>query len=140
MNQSDSGFEKASLDVISVREILAARVRQELERAGIPTTLLDVKNPDNPPGAEIDVDLGADVAGGVFVKWNTSQCLRGAAGESLMRQEFQAATIKHNGAVGSLMCTAMVGILQSAGFQAIESEDDMRPSTVEVKGWSEPAS
>ncbi|MGW2224086.1 hypothetical protein [Streptomyces formicae] len=140
MPLSDPGYEKASPDVTSARNSLAAHVRQELERAGIPAALLDMRTPASPPGAEIECDLGADAAGGVFVQWNAGQSLRDAAGESLMKQDFQAPAVKHNGAVGSAMCAAMVGILRSAGFQAVESEDDMRPFTVAVEGWSDPAS
>jgi hypothetical protein len=67
-------FERISGDELAGIEALARRVRNELAAAGLPVV------PDVDPvlagGAMVEVDDGADMAGGVFAGWSASPRLR----------------------------------------------------------------
>jgi hypothetical protein len=71
-------FETVSSDELAGMEALALRVRNELAAAGLPV-LVPGLNPGLDSGAEVEVDPGADAAGGIFVGWSASPHLRECA-------------------------------------------------------------
>ena len=64
-------FEKVSAEQLAGMETLARRVRSELAAAGLPVPAPGL-SPVLAGGAEVEVDDGADTAGGVFGCWTTT--------------------------------------------------------------------
>ncbi|GGX36694.1 hypothetical protein [Streptomyces noursei] len=128
-------YTNASDEIVANRNALADKVRRELELAGIAT--FRQENAGERAGAEIEVDLGADSAGGVFVSWNPHPSLSQAAADGVRNGQLQVPAIRHSGAVVSHMRDAMIGILASAGFRADIADDDMRPLAIRV--WEDEA-
>ncbi|WP_370128158.1 hypothetical protein [Streptacidiphilus sp. EB103A] len=127
-------YVNASDDVLASRNKLADHVCRELQLAGIPAfRMVEVVGP---AGAEVEVDAGDDEAGGVFVSWRPDPTLSQSVAESVLRRELEAPVIRHSGTVASHMRDAIVGILNSAGFQAEVANDDMRPMAIQVMGYS----
>ncbi|MFJ5952436.1 hypothetical protein [Streptomyces noursei] len=125
-------YTNVSDEIRAHRDNLADKVRQELMLAGIPAFRRE--SPEGRGGAHIEVDLGDDAAGGVFVNWETHPDLSQAACESVRNGQLQAPAIRHSGTVALHMRDAIIGILVSAGLQAEVEADDMRPLTVRVWG------
>ncbi|MFF4606118.1 hypothetical protein ACFY12_25680 [Streptomyces sp. NPDC001339] len=125
-------YANASDEVIANRNALADKVRRELEMAGI--AAFRQEDAEERAGAEIEIDLGADSAGGVFVSWNPHPSLSQAAADGVRNGQLQAPAIRHSGVVVSHMRDAMIGILVSAGVQADVADDDMRPLAIRVWG------
>ncbi|MBI3687139.1 MAG: hypothetical protein HY241_07310 [Actinobacteria bacterium] len=123
-------FENASYEVQTAWNDIAKLAQTALELAGLPATLL--AQDSNIVGAEIEVDLGSDEAGGVFVEWRPLVRLSKAAAESVQSNRFDDPSIRHSGAVKLAMRRAIIEILSSAGFIAEESQEDMRPLSVRI--------
>ncbi|MGV4926059.1 hypothetical protein K2224_17160 [Streptomyces sp. BHT-5-2] len=125
-------YANVSDEVIANRNFLADKVHRELELAGIAT--LRQGDGEERAGAQIEVDLGDDSAGGVFVSWNPHPILSQAASDAVRKGQLQAPVIRHSGAVVSHVRDAITGILVSAGFRVDVADDDMRPLAVRVWG------
>jgi hypothetical protein len=122
---------KAPGDVITARNELADQVCRELELAGIPAFRQE-GNPWDRAGAVVEANSSGDAAGGVFVEWNPHPTISHAVAESIQNGDFQAKAIWHSGAITSHMRDAIIGILESAGFRADATDDDMRPMAARV--------
>ncbi|MFI8365166.1 hypothetical protein ACIGD1_34065 [Streptomyces sp. NPDC085612] len=108
--------------------LLADQVADELERAGL--SVLRDGNAD--AGAEIEVDAGADEAGGVYVAWRPGSRLSLAAAVAVQQGRFDEPVIQHSGTVKRIMLDAISAILQSSRFSVEQSTDDMRPLAIRV--------
>lgn len=64
-----NGWSRASADEIAERDALAAGALQVLQAAGCPVQL-SPDDCDRERGYVIEVDLGGDAGGGVFLIWN----------------------------------------------------------------------
>ncbi|MFJ6650430.1 hypothetical protein ACIQPS_32765 [Streptomyces sp. NPDC091290] len=131
---TDHGFDhrEASEAVVTERVALAERVRRELALAGLPALRADQ---DDQAGALVEVDVGDDAEGGVFVDWRPDPALTRAAVDLMQKGRYQASEIAYNGAVRAHMQQAIIGILRSAGLQADEAaafDGDLRPLSVRV--------
>lgn len=122
-------FHRVSDDEAAARRRLAELVAQELQRAGL-TVVWDATSDG---GAEIEVDQGADGAGGVFVTWHPGTELAVAASTAVDSGELDAPVIEQAGAVALIMRQAILELLLAAGFDATATEvDDTRPLAVRV--------
>ncbi|WP_189324424.1 hypothetical protein [Streptomyces flaveus] len=118
-------------DVIKARNELADQVCRDLELAGIPAFRQE-GSPWDRAGAVVEANPSGDAAGGVFVEWNPHPTVSQAVADSVQSGEFPAKVIQHSGVISSCMRDAIIGILESAGFQADAADDDMRPMAVRV--------
>jgi hypothetical protein len=110
---------------------LAALAKSVLQRAGIPASLAD--GGTDTPGALIEVDTGADDAGGVFIAWSLSSEMTAEVSDHLLKGEFAHAAVQEAGRIRAAMCEALISILAASGISATLNEDDMRPLTVAVQ-------
>jgi hypothetical protein len=118
----------------ALRTDLADAVRQELIRAGLPVS----DDPeDAAAGAQIEVDLGDDAVGGVFVTWRAGKVDVEAANRSLLDGGFDEAATRRPTVIATAMRDSMIAILEAAGFDAAPSDDDMRPLALRVRTHSE---
>ena len=125
-----SEIDRVGDDVQASLEVIANRVMEILGLAGL--NVVSSNRRGDEAGAEVEVDLGADAAGGVYVVWHPDRRLAGKASESVMQERFDDPIIKLSGSVGEAMKLAISAILTSAGFQICEPSDDMRPLSVQV--------
>jgi hypothetical protein len=141
------GLKPASEELMARRERLAERIREELNRAGLPARR---ERPDagSVAGAGIHVDIVDEVeGGGVFVSWHVEESLRRAAlglpeGELTDEDLDQAAkalpyrgkepALLHVNEVSRLMQAAVIGILCSAGLRAYDPDEEYDPCLVQV--------
>jgi hypothetical protein len=112
------------------RTDLAAAVRDVLVGAGLPVVDDGVNDGH---GAQVEIDLGDDAAGGVFVTWRAGASHVEDANRSLLDGGFDDVPIRRTGVVGTAMRDAMITILDLAGFDATPSDDDMRPVALRVR-------
>lgn len=124
-------FERIDDDAKAALELLASRVAEELELAGL--TVQREGGAD--AGAEIEVDQGADEAGGVYVTWSPNPRLSLAAADAVQRGRFQEPAIQRSGIVGKIMSEAILEVLRSARFGVEVSDDDMRPFSIRVTAF-----
>jgi hypothetical protein len=124
-------FEKVSGDELAGLEALALRVRNELAAAGLPV-LIPGMAPVLASGAEVEVDAGADAAGGVFVGWAASPRLRECALRALRLRLTDDPVLRHSDQVGSAMMQAMAVVLASAGFTVEDADHEYRPRELRV--------
>lgn len=123
-----AGFERATGEAEASRRALAELVSAEIRRAGLPV----VSEEDEGPGAEIEVDVGEDDAGGVYVTWRPLEELAGAAALSVQQGRPDDPSVRHAGVVKTALRDAVLAVLSSAGFEAERSVDDMRPLALRV--------
>lgn len=112
-------------------EALAGKVRNELAAAGLPVFAPGL-DPVLAGGAEVDIDDGADAAGGVFVAWQTSPRLRACARRAFRLKQLDEPVLRHSSAVGAAMMQAMAAVLASAGFSVEDARDEYRPQQLRV--------
>jgi hypothetical protein len=110
---------------------LAAAAKSALQRAGVPASLSD--DGGDRPGALIEVDTGADDAGGVFISWTLSPEMTAEVSDHLLKGEFTNGAVQSAGIIRAAMCEAIISISTSSGVSAALNEDDMRPLTVAVQ-------
>lgn len=124
-------LEKVSADQLAAMQTLARRVGSELAAAGLP-----VPAPGLPPelagGAELEVDDGADPAGGVFVSWTASPRLQACTIRAFRLQRLDDPLLRHSAQIEAAMMQAMAVILTSAGFTVQDADDDCRPYHLRV--------
>ena len=111
------------------RVALAKAVRLELTRAGLP--LRSASDPAG-PGADIEIDMGDDEAGGVFVTWHADGSLTLAAAQSVSEGRFDDEVIRRSGVISEAMRDSIIAILNAANLVAVQSDDDMRPLALRV--------
>ena len=113
----------------AARAALAAEVRDVLAGAGLPV-------PDDAAGgehgAQLEVDLGDDAAGGVFVTWRVGAGHVEDANRSLLDGGFDDAAARRGGITAVAMRDAMIEILRFEGLDARPSDDVMRPLALRV--------
>jgi hypothetical protein len=107
---------------------LADRARAVLTAAGIPA------GPDPDGGAVIDVDTGADEAGGVYIAWEFPQAQHDEMIGYLRAGLDSHPRLQYFFKVQRAMRDAIMTILNAAGLTAARSEDhnDMAPLQVLV--------
>ncbi|MFF3013081.1 hypothetical protein [Streptomyces sp. NPDC057939] len=127
------GFEKVGPEEAARQEALATDVRNELVAAGLPL-LAPGLQPVLAGGAYVDVDPGADAAGGVYVRWLTSPRLRECAlrAHRLLQPCDDVPAVRHCDAVEVAMMGAMTAILTSAGCTVEDPRDEYRPNSLRV--------
>lgn len=123
-------FERISGDELAGIEALARRVRNELAAAGLPV-VSDV-DPVLAGGAMVEVDDGADMAGGVFAGWSASPRLRECTSRAFGLRMLDDPLLRHSSQIAAAMMQAMGAILTSAGFTVEEANDEYRPHQLRV--------
>jgi hypothetical protein len=118
----------------ALRTDLADAVRIELTGAGIP---VGDESDAALTGAQIEIDLGDDAAGGVFVTWRAGTLHVEAANRSLIDGGFDDAAARRPSVIATTMRDAMITILDAAGFAAAPSDDVMRPLALRVRTRTE---
>lgn len=93
----------------------------------------DVNQPCD-AGALVWADPTDDSGGGVFVQWLINPSLGLAAVESAQKGEIPSPAFRHFSFVIEHMYATLIAILESAGFQAGDADDDMSPYLIRVKG------
>ena len=121
------GWVKASADEIADRDELAAGVIRVLHAA---------EDSDRERGYVIEVDLGDDAAGGVFLKWNPGGAVTDQASTAVLTRDFTHPAIKFHGEVSHAMTAAAVKVLRAAGFTPVLADDDMRPYELDIRSGS----
>ena len=130
-------FETVGAVETALRTDLADAVRTELTAAGLP---VGDESERGGIGAQIEVDLGGDAAGGVFVTWRAGSLRVEAANRSLIDGGLDDEAIRRPGLIATTMREAMITILVDAGFDAAPSDDDMRPLALRVRTRGVPPS
>lgn len=111
---------------------LADDAAQALVLAGLP---LSQWNGDiASAGVEMEVDFGADAAGGLWLSWATHERLTSEAIEAVREGRADDASLRLSSAIKDAMNDAMTSILTSSGFIVEVSDDDMRPGSLVVRG------
>jgi hypothetical protein len=113
----------------ALRTDLADAVRSELTGAGLP---VGDESGAGSAGAEVEVDLGDDASGGVFVTWRAGSLHVEDANRSLIDGGFDDAATRRTDVIGTAMRDSMITILSAAGFEASPSDDEMRPLALRV--------
>jgi hypothetical protein len=124
-------FERMSGDELAGMEALALRVRNELAAAGLPV-LAPGLYLVLAGGAEVEVDDGADRAGGVFAGWSASPRLRECASRALRLRLLDDPPLWYSSQIAAAMMQAMAAILTSAGFTVEDANDEYRPHRLRV--------
>lgn len=124
--------ERVDDDAAAALELLAGHVADELELAGLTV----VREEDVHAGAVIDVDMGADEAGGVHVTWCPSSRLSLPAATAVHEGRFDEAVIQRAGTASRIMCDALYELLKSASFGVVRSDDELRPFSIRVTEYA----
>lgn len=124
-------FEKVGAEESARLEALAAKVRDELPAAGLPVLAPGLHHA-LAGGAEVEVDDGADAAGGVYVDWEASPRLRECAVRALRLRLMDDPVLRRPGQISAAMMHAMAAILTSAGFTVEDPDDEYRPFHLRV--------
>lgn len=124
-------FERVGAEESAALEALAWKVRGELAAAGLPVVAPGL-DPVLAGGAEVDIDDGADAAGGVFVAWQASPRLRACASRAFRLKRMEEPVLRHSSVVGAAMLEAITQVLASAGFSVEDSRDEYRPQQLRV--------
>ncbi|MFS4105598.1 hypothetical protein [Streptomyces sp. PD-S100-1] len=127
---------RAPSSVVAERNRLADEVCQELALAGLPVHRgdLDGSSQDR-PGA--DVHVTPFIEGGVYVDWVTDAAFRDAALEIFAKgidYSDPPQIVRHHKTIHDSMRSAILRILDSAGFQAEEPDRHAHGSLIQVKG------
>ncbi|WP_030680852.1 hypothetical protein [Streptomyces rimosus] len=124
-------FEKVSAEEVARLEALASKVRDELAAAGLPVLAPGLSHV-LAGGAEVEVDDGADAAGGVYVDWEASPRLRQCATRALRLRLMDDPVLRRPGEISAAMMHAISAILTGAGFTVEDPNDDYRPFHLRV--------
>ncbi|AZP15092.1 hypothetical protein EJC51_02465 [Streptomyces aquilus] len=124
-------FERVGSEESAALEVLAYKVRNELAAAGLPV-LAPGLDSVLAGGVEVDIDDGADAAGGVFVAWQASPRLRACARRAFALKQLDEPVLRHSSAIGAAMKQAMAAVLASAGFTVEDARDEYRPQQLRV--------
>ncbi|WP_067812523.1 hypothetical protein [Actinomadura kijaniata] len=125
-------YEKATPGTCRARDRLAAHARNALAAAGLPLMPSDLEVTLG-SGAEIEVDYGADAAGGVYATWRLHPQLARAAAYAIGEETGEDdPALLFSGAVAVAMERALGAILTAAGFTVEEADDEYRPFTLRI--------
>ena len=130
-----NGWSRASADEITERDALAAGALQVLQAAGCPVQL-SPDDCDRERGYVIEVDLGGDAGGGVFLMWNPGGTITAQARDAVLARDFTHPAIRFHGEAAHAMTTAALKILHAAGFTAVLADDDARPYELDIRAGS----
>ncbi|WP_051845063.1 hypothetical protein [Streptomyces globisporus] len=83
-------------------------------------------------GAEVEVDHGADAAGGVYVGWLTSPRLRECTSRAFRPRLLDDPLLRHSSEIATAMMRSMAAILASAGFAVEDARDEYRSHQLRV--------
>ncbi|MEU1367379.1 hypothetical protein ABZ454_14705 [Streptomyces sp. NPDC005803] len=127
------GIKAASEAEIAERNDVAGQVAQALTMAGFA-----VHQDINQPAVARSVLVWADPAegseGGVFVEWLIGPSLSQALADSAQKDEMRSsAAFRYFSFVTEHMHATLIAILGSAGFQAVDADDDMSPFKIRVE-------
>ncbi|MCX4591156.1 hypothetical protein OG819_15835 [Streptomyces sp. NBC_01549] len=86
------------------------------------------------PGVWVEVDSQGEYAGGLYVRWSAPELAEAGMRAVAERQDPAASEWKRYAEVVLLMQTALIGILQLAGFSVVRAEevDDVAEGDVYV--------
>ncbi|MER5781520.1 hypothetical protein ABT104_07280 [Streptomyces mobaraensis] len=124
-------FERVGAEEFERKEALASRVRNELAAAGLPV-LTPGLDRVLASGAEVEVDEGADAAGGVYVGWLSSPRLRECTSRAFRLGLLGDPLLRHSSEIAAAMTQAMAAILASAGFAVEDANDEYRSHQLRV--------
>lgn len=125
-----SEFKKVSHDLETTWSNLAEETCRALQIAGLPTFRSTTNK--NIAGARIEVDLGDDDAGGVYILWRPDPKLSQAAADSVRSGHLNHHSVQQSGMVSKVMHDAILSILNFSGFVAENPADDLRPFSIRV--------
>jgi hypothetical protein len=109
---------------------LAARVKLALINSGI--SVVDPSSVTSSGGAKVEIDTGDDDSSGVYVYWALAPSLSTDVSQHLLAGESGHVVVKQSGRIRIAMQEAIIAILDSSGFNAQVTSDDMRPLAVSV--------
>jgi len=125
-------FEHVDSEAAERLRDLADRAQGILIAAGIPA--FDWQSSSPRGGAAIEVDTGADEAGGVYISWQVSQELADQINRHLLSHQLTHPSIQYSGKIREAMRDAIITVLSASGLLAKASENDMRPLEVSISG------
>ncbi|KOG82421.1 hypothetical protein ADK56_25820 [Streptomyces sp. MMG1522] len=113
------------------REQLARRFCDALEAAGF-TVHQEGRSQGDLRGVLLSVDPSEGLEGGVFVWWSVAHDFASAVMESVHQEGDHGHTLQHYAFVNGHMHATLVSVLESAGFQTVDLDDDMDPFLIRV--------
>lgn len=116
---------------IAERSERAAKVVEALASAGF-VVQQNVDQETELLGAMVSVDPANDSRGGVFVQWNASSSLNESAAKNALEGGIDSPVFRHFSFVVEQMHATLIAILGSAGFDAVDADDDMNPYLIRV--------
>ncbi|MZG04322.1 hypothetical protein HLK56_32765 [Streptomyces sp. G9] len=123
---------RASEAQIAERNERAVRVAEALASAGF-VVQQNMDQETELQGAMVSVDPANDSRGGVFVQWNASSSLNESAAKNALGGGIDSPIFRHFSFVVEQMHATLIAILGSAGFDAVDADDDMNPYLIRVK-------
>ncbi|MFF9922584.1 hypothetical protein ACIQJ8_33040 [Streptomyces globisporus] len=123
---------RASEAEIAERNERAAKVAEALASAGF-VVQQNVDQETELQGAMVSADPASDSRGGVFVQWNASSSLNESAAKNALEGGPDSPIFRHFSFVVEQMHATLIAILGSAGFDAVDADDDMNPYLIRVK-------
>ncbi|MEU6503235.1 hypothetical protein ABZ895_27160 [Streptomyces californicus] len=124
-------MERANETELRTREQLTRRVCDALKAAGF-TVHQEGRSQGDLRGVLLSVDPSEGLEGGVCVWWSVAHSFASAVMESVHREGNQGHTLQHHGFVTGHLHAALLSVLKSAGFQAVDVDDDMDPFLIRV--------
>ncbi|MET8939075.1 hypothetical protein ABZX28_18970 [Streptomyces rubiginosohelvolus] len=122
---------RASEAEIAERSERAAKVAEALTSVGF-VVQQNVDQETELQGVMVSVDPAGDSSGGVFVQWNASSSLNESAAKNALEGGIDSPIFRHFGFVVKQMHATLIAILGSAGFDAVDADDDMNPYLIRV--------
>ncbi|UXY27027.1 hypothetical protein [Streptomyces sp. HUAS TT20] len=132
-DQEFAGDRQADAETLRRWEAWASEARTQLAAAGLPVEPHGL-DPAVGAGAVVEVDPGADEAGGVYVSWRPAPVLRVAAMRRAMEQRSDDPVLGHMNAIDKAMTEAIRAVLTAGGFEIGDSPNDFAEGTVYVIG------
>jgi hypothetical protein len=132
------GFERVDLEREQALHELARGALEVLLSAGLPESTEAEEGPS--AGIEVEVDVGDDEAGGVYLMWRPDDRLVSAAALAVLDGRLDDPAIRRSAGFRAVMKDAILSILASSGFIVEEAQDDLNPLAVRVLGRSRAAS
>ncbi|WP_097976211.1 hypothetical protein [Streptomyces sp. gb14] len=122
---------RASEADIAERNERAVKVAEALASAGF-VVQQNMDQETELQGAMVLVDPANDSRGGVFVQWNASSSLNENAAKNALEGGIDSPIFRHFSFVVEQMHATLIAILGSAGFDAVDADDDMNPYLIRV--------
>jgi hypothetical protein len=123
-----SPYEKVDAERAAALENVALRVIEVLQGAGFSASS------SRSPGAVVQVDLGNDTAGGVYVTWRAAGAVEARVIDCVMSGQTNDPAIEELAELRLIMQKALLAILSARGFVVANSNDDLRANSVVVTG------